>query len=254
MRNGSSRGRRLSQSQAASRSLSATPARDDRDDPTCIECCRPHQQCVWLSCPRDLIRKLPPLIVRQRRAIRLSRKSEHMLRILASAKFDLTGSTSYHGYWRWGDSCSLFRNWVCAFEDHDEASLFDWRSDRPCAGHSRGGDAGDCAGGGFVEHLDWRPRDGAPVRPSGTDGGTTGGIEWVNLDGQTIIADGLWHQYTWNFGTDPVTNFSGGNGVLSSATMKGRWSTSASSTAAGTSAGKSTCASTTSSTPSAGRP
>jgi len=49
----------------------------------------------------------------------------------------------------------------------------------------------------------------------GDDGGTTGGIEWVNLDGQSIIADGLWHQYTWNFGTDPVTNFSGGNGVLS---------------------------------------
>src|SRR5262245_18869927 len=55
----------------------------------------------------------------------------------------------------------------------------------------------------------------------GDDGGTTGGIEWVNLDGQSIIADGLWHQYTWNFGTDPVTSFSGGNGVLSSATMKG---------------------------------
>ena len=55
----------------------------------------------------------------------------------------------------------------------------------------------------------------------GDDGGSTGGIEWVNLDGQSIIADGLWHQYTWNFGTDPVTNFSGGNGVLSSATMKG---------------------------------
>ena len=55
----------------------------------------------------------------------------------------------------------------------------------------------------------------------GDDGGSTGGIEWVNLDGQSIIADGLWHQYTWNFGTDPITNFSGGNGVLSSATMKG---------------------------------
>lgn len=55
----------------------------------------------------------------------------------------------------------------------------------------------------------------------GDDGGTSGAIEWVNLDGQSIIADGLWHQYTWNFGTDPVTNFSGGNGVLSSATMKG---------------------------------
>src|SRR5688500_15579345 len=55
----------------------------------------------------------------------------------------------------------------------------------------------------------------------GDNGGTTGGIEWVNLDGQSIIADGLWHQYTWNFGIDPITNFSGGNGVLSSATNKG---------------------------------
>src|SRR5262245_45422872 len=43
----------------------------------------------------------------------------------------------------------------------------------------------------------------------GADGGTSGSIEWVNLDGQSIIADGLWHQYTWNFGTDPITAFAG---------------------------------------------
>src|SRR5262245_59117628 len=56
----------------------------------------------------------------------------------------------------------------------------------------------------------------------GDDGGTSGGIEWVNLDGQSIIADGLWHQYTWNFGNDTVTAFTGsGNGVLSSSNMKG---------------------------------
>src|SRR5438094_429971 len=55
----------------------------------------------------------------------------------------------------------------------------------------------------------------------GSDGGTSGAIEWVNLDGQSITADGLWHQYTWNFGTDPVQSFSGGNNVLSSTFNKG---------------------------------
>src|SRR5262245_26475542 len=55
----------------------------------------------------------------------------------------------------------------------------------------------------------------------GTTGTTAGGIEWVNLDGQQIIPDGNWHQYTWNFGTDPITNFSGGNGVLSAANNHG---------------------------------
>src|SRR5215218_3958759 len=54
-----------------------------------------------------------------------------------------------------------------------------------------------------------------------TGSATTGGIEWINLDGQPISADNLWHQFTWNFGTDPVTNFSGGNGALSSANNKG---------------------------------
>src|SRR4051794_17879177 len=55
----------------------------------------------------------------------------------------------------------------------------------------------------------------------GSSGSTSGGIEWVNLDGQAVNGDGAWHKYTWNFGSDPVTNFSGGNGVLSSANMRG---------------------------------
>lgn len=50
----------------------------------------------------------------------------------------------------------------------------------------------------------------------GVDGGTSGGIEWVNLDGQVMPFDGQWHQYSFNMVTDPLTPFAGGtaNGVL----------------------------------------
>lgn len=52
--------------------------------------------------------------------------------------------------------------------------------------------------------------------PIGGNGGATGGIEWINYDGQTLAADGNWHQLTWNFGTDSVTAFAGAtaNGTL----------------------------------------
>ena len=57
----------------------------------------------------------------------------------------------------------------------------------------------------------------------GSDGGTTGGIEWINLDGFTINADDAWHTATWNFapGLHTATNFNGGNGILSAANNKG---------------------------------
>jgi hypothetical protein len=50
----------------------------------------------------------------------------------------------------------------------------------------------------------------------GANGGTTGGIEWINLDGLTLNATGQWQQFVFNFGTDPVTGFAGAsaNGVL----------------------------------------
>ncbi len=48
---------------------------------------------------------------------------------------------------------------------------------------------------------------GAPSTPN------TGAIEWVNKDGQTLTADGQWHQFIWNFGTDPVASFTG-DGLL----------------------------------------
>lgn len=50
----------------------------------------------------------------------------------------------------------------------------------------------------------------------GANGGTSGGIEWVNLDGQTLNLDGTWQQFTFNFGTDALTAFAGAsaNGAL----------------------------------------
>ena len=52
----------------------------------------------------------------------------------------------------------------------------------------------------------------------GENGGGTGNIEWVNKDGQTLTADGTWQKFTFNFGTDPVASFSGGNNVLDNGT------------------------------------
>src|SRR5687767_844075 len=50
----------------------------------------------------------------------------------------------------------------------------------------------------------------------GANGGTAGGIEWINLDGLTLTANNTWQQFTFNFGTDTVTAFAGAtaNGVL----------------------------------------
>ena len=50
----------------------------------------------------------------------------------------------------------------------------------------------------------------------GGNGGTLGGIEWVNLDAQTLVLDGTWQQFTFNITTDPLTGFAGAtaNGVL----------------------------------------
>jgi len=50
----------------------------------------------------------------------------------------------------------------------------------------------------------------------GGNGGTANGIEWVNLDGQTLVLDGTWQLFTFDMDTDPITPFAGGsaNGVL----------------------------------------
>ncbi len=63
----------------------------------------------------------------------------------------------------------------------------------------------------------------------GANGGTTGGIEWAgvtNMAGTTpmptrTIASGSWATLTFDFPNEPVTSFSSGNGVLSTASGLG---------------------------------
>jgi hypothetical protein len=57
---------------------------------------------------------------------------------------------------------------------------------------------------------------GGPEVGVGGNGGSAGGIEWINLDGQTLNLNGTWQQFTFTFATDPVTGFAGAtaNGVL----------------------------------------
>ena len=57
----------------------------------------------------------------------------------------------------------------------------------------------------------------------GSDGGSGGGIEWAGVTGKSssapictrTIASGAWTNVTFNFQSEPIVNFSGGNGVLS---------------------------------------
>lgn len=57
---------------------------------------------------------------------------------------------------------------------------------------------------------------GSNVGTIGGNGGATGGIEFINLDGQSLPLDGQWHTFTFNLTTDPVTGFAGtsANSVL----------------------------------------
>ena len=43
----------------------------------------------------------------------------------------------------------------------------------------------------------------------GDGGGSGGGIEWVNRDGQTLTADGTWQLFSYNPVTDPLLAFAG---------------------------------------------
>jgi len=53
----------------------------------------------------------------------------------------------------------------------------------------------------------------------GGDGGTAGGIEWINRDGLNVPLDNQWHQYAWDLDADPATAFAGttANSVLEGA-------------------------------------
>lgn len=50
---------------------------------------------------------------------------------------------------------------------------------------------------------------GAPDVGIGNDGGSSGGIEWVNRDGQSLVLDGTWQLFTFHITTDPLTAFAG---------------------------------------------
>lgn len=57
---------------------------------------------------------------------------------------------------------------------------------------------------------------GSTVGTIGANGGATGGIEWVNLDAQTLILDGTWQLFTFNLASATYTGFAGAtaNGTL----------------------------------------
>jgi len=50
---------------------------------------------------------------------------------------------------------------------------------------------------------------GSTVTTIGQNGGIVGGIEWVNKDAQTLVLDGTWQTFTFNFATDPIASFAG---------------------------------------------
>jgi hypothetical protein len=54
-------------------------------------------------------------------------------------------------------------------------------------------------------------RESGTTEPIGGNGGSSGGIEWVNLDGQTLTLDGTWQTFTFDFASDTLTGFAGTN-------------------------------------------
>ncbi len=50
---------------------------------------------------------------------------------------------------------------------------------------------------------------GSTFTAIGADGGSAGGIEWVNRDGQTLVLDGTWQQFTFDFDADTLSGFAG---------------------------------------------
>jgi hypothetical protein len=61
-------------------------------------------------------------------------------------------------------------------------------------------------------------RESGTLAPTGQDGGTTGGIEWVDRDAQTLTLDGTFQLFTFTFDTATLTPFAG-------ATANGVWDT-----------------------------
>ncbi len=59
--------------------------------------------------------------------------------------------------------------------------------------------------------------------PIGANGGSSGGIVWINFDGQTFNLDGTWQTSTRMLdGSEPVSGFAGGS---ANGTLDGTWGT-----------------------------
>jgi hypothetical protein len=60
---------------------------------------------------------------------------------------------------------------------------------------------------------------GGPDVGIGNNGGTLGGIEWLNLDGATLPFDGAWHQFSFDMDQVTATAFAGAtaNSILEGA-------------------------------------
>ena len=56
-------------------------------------------------------------------------------------------------------------------------------------------------------------RETGTTEPIGGNGGASGSIEWIDLDGQTLTLDGTWQQFNFDFGTAAVAGFTG-NGAI----------------------------------------
>jgi len=65
------------------------------------------------------------------------------------------------------------------------------------------------AGGPPTLNISLGIRETGSVAPIGDPGGTGGGIEWVNRDGQQLVLDGTWQQFTWDLDADVLTAFAG---------------------------------------------
>lgn len=63
---------------------------------------------------------------------------------------------------------------------------------------------------------------GATGGPAFADGGTTGGLEFVNRDGQLLPLDGSWQLFTFTPASDPLLAFAG---TTANSILEGGWGT-----------------------------
>ncbi|QDV27643.1 hypothetical protein Q31a_60360 [Aureliella helgolandensis] len=63
-------------------------------------------------------------------------------------------------------------------------------------------------------------RETGGAGPAGSNAGAAGGIEWLDLDGQSFAFDGAWHTLSWDLGDTSVTAFAG---ATADGTLDGTW-------------------------------